>query len=206
MRQVIILLMAIVLVPSAYAQSYEEVVYVFTLDPDSVVSDEGECAAGIDRLARRYKVTGINPNRTAKIKINAVTITGKNAKVNGRGDEELGELLLCQDWQTYPPETNRVPIYSEITIRGRTFRVIGGGLHPAFPEILPGGLQVMTPQGYPAPDVFPVGITGTVLPAFPAGERGGVYSANYITDLGHPDDLWNTTSHHILRVLLPIDE
>ena len=210
MKEAIMLLMAIALIPCSFAQQslYREVVFVFTVDQGSVIPDEGECAVGLNQIAKRFSVTGINPTVAGKLKINTFTTSGNNAKVNGQGDEEVGELLVCQDWQTYVPETNLVPIYYEVRIGGRKFRVMGGGIHPLFPDILPGGLQVMAQLGYPATDVLPVAISGTVLSSGEPGSRGGIYSTNFILDLSNPDDpddRWKTNSQHVLRVLLPAD-
>ncbi|MEH6569321.1 MAG: hypothetical protein V7709_09610 [Halioglobus sp.] len=212
MKQALILLITFALIPSSFAQQlYNEVSYVFTVDEDSITSDDGECAAGIERLAKRYGFSGISPTITGKFKIHTFTTQAHNGRTNSLDDDEIGELLVCQDWGTYLPDTNVVPIYYEIHLAGRLFRVIGGMLHPAFPDtILPGGLRIMAPAGFPAENIFPVVVGGTVLSSgaqVSPGERGGVYSTNFIVDLaGDPDDQWSTTSHHVLRALMPVDE
>jgi hypothetical protein len=214
MKKTVLLILVFALAPGASAQEeaqkYKEFVYVFSPDFFNDVDFEGvdeECAAAVDKIARQTTVENINPNNNGRVKIYSVDMAKKGKVTNDR-KEEIGEMLVCQDFQTYPAELNLVPIYYEITIGSRTFRVAGGGTSIAFPELetLPGGGVVYVPPGFPnlsrTVDVF----SATVLPAVP-GMRGGVYTDSRLTGAcgDECEDGLGANILSVLRVVLPVN-
>ncbi|MEH6571100.1 MAG: hypothetical protein V7709_18620 [Halioglobus sp.] len=205
MKYAILLILTLILMPSAIAQQqYTENIYVFSLDFASGVPADDECAAAVARLSKRLLVSGINPTFGVRFKINSVDTSAKRGKVTNMAVEEIGEMLVCQDGQTNPPEMNLIPIYNEITIGSRTFRVEGAGIHPAFPDILPGGLVQYTPPGYPSDERRIVNINGSVMSGIP-GEKGGSYMESALVGgSGEFDDGLTDNAIHVLRVLIPV--
>ncbi len=206
MKHAILLILTLALVPSAIAQQqYRENIYVFSLDFSSGVPADDECTAAVAKLERRLMVSGINPTFGTRFRIHSVDILAKKGKVTNMAVEEIGEMLICHDLETNPPEMNLVPIYHEITIGSRTFLVEGAGMHPAFPDVLPGGRVQMTPPGYPTSERFILNLNGTVLPAVP-GSRGGSYMESILLgNSGEFGDGLSSNSIIVLRVLLPVN-
>ena len=208
MKHTIILILALSVVPSAIAQQeylYEERIYIFSIDFRSAVPAAEECAVALDKIRKRLHITGIDATNgvAARFKIDSVDTSASKGVVTNMADEEIGDMLVCQDRTTYPPEMNLIPIYNEINISGTTFRVEGGGLSPNFPDqILPGGAAFYTSPGYPAPGVEVINVNGTVLPSSP-GKRGGSYAESArIGSNGFPASGNNAIV--VLRVMIPV--
>ena len=209
MKHAILLILALSVVPSAIAQQeylYKERIYIFSIDLSSGVPAAEECAVALDGIRKRLQITGIDPTNgtTARFKIDSVETSASEGVVTNMADEEIGDILICRDTTTYPPEMNVSPIYNEINISGTTFRVEGGGLSPLFPDQLPGGWTQYSPPGYPTPQSGIVNINGTVLPSTP-GKRGGSYmeSALLAPRGSSGFDVGNNTIV-VLRVVLPV--
>ena len=207
MKFTILLILTISVVPSAIAQQeylYKERIYIFSIDFSSGVPADEECAVALKGIRKRLQITGINATNglAARFKIDSVDTSASEGVVTNMADEEIGDMLVCQDTTTYPPEMNVLPIYNEINISGTKFRVEGGGIHPAFPDQLPGGYVQYSPPGYPAPESRVVNINGTVLPSIP-GKRGGAYMESV---RGGGFDIFGSAGNAIvvLRVVLPI--
>ena len=206
MKYAILLILALSVVPGAIAQQeyfYYERIYIFSIDLSSGVPADEDCAVALDGIRKRLQITGIAPTGiAARFKIDSVDTSASEGAVTNMAVEEIGDILICQDTTTYPPEMNQNPMYNEINISGTTFRVEGGGLSPNFPDQLPGGWTQYSPPGYPTPESEVVNINGTVLPSTP-GKRGGSYmeSARVSRSSG-----FNTGSNTIvvLRVVLPV--
>jgi hypothetical protein len=211
MKHTLMLFLAITLIPSAIAQQqYRENIYVFSLNPSSQVPAIEECVTALDKLATRRNIHDINPTFGSRFKINSVDTSGRHGKVINNAVEEIGEILICQDGQTYPTEMNLTPVYYEISIGNRTFKVEGGGTSPNFPDTptLPGGGSQFTPPGFPVPGENRAvsNFNGSVLPAIP-GRVGGAYMESALTgDSGEFDDGLRFNTIHVLRVLLPVRE
>jgi hypothetical protein len=201
----------LLLQPSAFAQEqeqeqqkYKEFLFFFSPNFYEAEPADEECAAALAKLARKTSIQDINPNNNGRVKIYSVAL-GKKGQVTDDRVEEIGEMLVCQDFQTYPPEMNLVPIYYEITIGSRTFIVAGAGTSIEFPdaETLPGGGVQYVPIGFPNPNRTVLVYSGTVLPAVP-GMRGGSYTDSR---LGGPDgeseDGLSGNIVSVLRVVLP---
>jgi hypothetical protein len=144
MKHAILLILALFLVPSAIAQqefSYKERIYIFSIDFSSGMDAEEECAVALDGIRKRLQITGIDPINgvTARFKIDSVDTSASDGVVTNMADEEIGDMLICQDVTSYP-DMNLNPTYNEINISGTKFRVEGGGIGPNFSDqILPGG-------------------------------------------------------------------
>jgi hypothetical protein len=208
MKHTILLILALSLVPNAVAQqefSYKERIYIFSIDFSSGMDAEEECVVALDGIRKRLQITGINPTNgvTARFKIDSVDTSASDGVVTNMADEEIGDMLICQDTTTYPPEMNLSPTYNEINISGTKFRVEGGGMSPNFPDqILPGGAVQYSPPGYIAPGTRVINVNGTVLPSSP-GKRGGSYvESARIGNSGLPPGPNNAVV--ILRVILPV--
>ena len=78
------------------------------------IAEVRDSAAGLAGIEKRQRITGINPTNNGRAKIYSVD-TSAGIVTNTPG-EEIGEILICQDFQTYPPEMNLLPVYYEITI------------------------------------------------------------------------------------------
>ena len=207
MKHALFLLLAIALIPCAMAQQqYKDKIFVFSMDTSSFVPAEEDCAAGVANIAARYNIHDINPNFAARAKINSVDTWNRTGKVTDMAVQEIGDILVCQDFQTIPPEMNLAPVYYEITIGGRTYTAEGAGTSPDFPEFstLPGGGVVYTAPGYPSPGTVIQNFTGSVLPSIP-GRVGGTYlESALIADPDNENGL-STTVIQILHVLVPVD-
>ena len=207
MKHTIILILALSVVPSAIAQQeylYEERIYIFSIDFSSAVPAAEECAVALDKIRKRLGITGIDATNgiTARFKIDSVDTSASKGVVTNIADEEIGDMLICVDQTTYPPEMNQNPIYNEINISGTTFRVEGGGLSRNYPDQLPGGFVQYSPPDYPAPGVDLINVNGTVLPSIP-GKRGGAYMESArVGSSGFPS--FGNNSIVVLRVMIPV--
>ena len=207
MKYTILLILTLSIVPSAIAQQeylYKERIYIFSVDFSSAEPAEEECAAALDGIRKRLQITGINATNgvAARFKIDSVNTSASEGIVTSMADEEIGDMLVCRDTTTYPPEMNVSPIYNEINISGTKFRVEGGGLQPNFADQLPGGWTQYSPPGYPTPESRVVNINGSVLPSTP-GKRGGSYTESFRE--GSFDEFGSSgNTIVILRVVLPV--
>ena len=210
MRKIMIGMVLMSVVAGASAQTiYQQKTYVFSglTDGSNIIEDanaQKECEQGIEAINSR-EIYGINPNYFLKIKIHSIGVAQRNGKMKRERGPEVGEMLICQDWQTYTESgRNHVPIYYEVTIGGTKFRIVGGGTSPLFPneELLPGGGGVMSPPDYPEPGVSNLSYRGTVISA--SGRRGGMF---YSGNLGFLDDAPREYYDHsgisVLQVLIP---
>jgi hypothetical protein len=206
MKHAIALILSLALVPSALAQQeYREKIYVFSMDYTSGVFADSECADALRGIKTRLHVTGINANLTERFKIYAVDAAG--GLVTRMAGEAIGDVLLCDDLQTYAD--NRNAIYREINIDGTTYRVEGSGTHPDFGR-LPGGDTTFSPPGTLTSAGLPADLiidTGTVMPSVPGKRFGTLMESKVIVDwtgLG----IFNrelSTSLNVLRVELPVN-
>jgi hypothetical protein len=199
----------LLLQPSAFAQEqeqqkYKEFIYFFSPDFfNGVEPADEECAAAIANLSRLTNIQDINPNNNGRVKLYSVAL-GKKGKVLDDRVEEIGEMLVCQDLQTYP-EKNLDPFFYRITIGSRTFFVAGAGTSIEFPdaETLPGGGVQYVPTGFPNPNRTVYVWSGTVLPAVP-GMRGGAYTDSRLSGYdGESEDGLSSNIVSVLRVVLP---
>ncbi len=188
---------------------YQQKTYVFTGLPDgsNIIEDadaQQECERGVKAIAQR-EIYDINPNYYLKLKIHSVTINQRNGRLKQERGPEVGEMLICQDWQTYAASgRNHVPIYYEVLIGGTKFRIIGGGTSPLFPdeELLPGGGGVMSPPDYPERGVSNLSYRGTVVSA--DGKRGGMFFSGNLGFLdGEPREYYDHSGISVLQVLVP---
>jgi hypothetical protein len=212
MKKIILFLIALVWIPSSFAQVlYQQKEFIFSVPPFAppiIVTREklvAECEAGIAFVAGRYNIHGINPSNAGKWKISAIRTSDINGKFLEDAVNEIGEILICQDRQTYPPEKNIWPVYYEILVNGRRFRAVGGGTSPDFPEleILPGGIQLMTPLGYPNDGVFQLNSSATVLASTP-GKVGGAFSLGRLEVDEDQKEFFDGTGIGVLRLTVPI--
>lgn len=207
MKHLILLILALVIVPSAIAQQqYRENIYVFSVDRSVAVPADDECTRAVAKLEKRTMVSGIIPSvgGGVRFKIFSVETGSKRGKVTDMAAEEIGEILICEDYQTNPPEMNLIPIYYEITIRDRTFKVEGSGTHPAFPDTLPGGAVQYTAPGYPTPERAIFNINGSVMPGIPGRSGGALMLSALNGNAGEFDDGLRSNVISVLRVLLPV--
>ncbi|PLW67335.1 hypothetical protein [Pseudohalioglobus lutimaris] len=211
MRKIILGMAMVAVASSAFAQTiYEQKTYVFTGLPDgsNIIEDadaQKECERGIKWLADR-QFYGINPNYFLKVKVYAVDIIQRNGRMDQERGPEVGEMLICQDWQSYAiAGTNHVPIYYEVTIGGTRFRIIGGGTSPFFPneEFLPGGGGTKSPANYPESGVANLSYTGTVLTSTDGGRGGMFYTGNTGFLDGVPREYYDHSGISVLQVLIP---
>ena len=209
MKYTILLILTLSVVPSAIAQQeylYKERIYIFSIDFSSRVPADEECAVALDKIRKRLQITGIDATNgvAARFKINSVDTSASEGVVTNMADEEIGDMLVCVDETTYPPEVNRLLNYREINISGTTFRVEGGGLQPNFPDQLPGGLVQFSPPGYPTPESSVANVNGTVLPSIP-GKRGGSYAESTLfAPAGSSGFNAGNNTIVVLRVVLPV--
>ena len=206
MKNSIILFVSITLSSYAMAQqSYQEKVFVFTLDIDSVELAQEDCDAGVAALAEKFNIHDIVPTSTVRVRINSVKTWALTSKVLNYEVGDVGTLLLCQDIH---PEDNQGPAYYEITIKGRKYIAAGGGSSPEYPEFpkLPGGGVIYTPAGFPTETTAVEVYGATVLPSR-AGKPGGVYVGIGLHQHGQGPDLQFQSSFlGVLRVYHPIKD
>jgi hypothetical protein len=211
------------------------------------------CYAGLAALEEQTLITGIAPTLGARVKLNAVetektdgTVVTRNYENSsdcnnyiwtGSGWEkncpdieavvEVGEMLVCQDWNSYffSSGANLIPVYYEITLGDVTYIAAGGGQSPNFPDLfaLPGGGELLTPQiwdgssweaGFPTPGVFMMSFRATILPAAPVGEVppwsppgfGGAFTANTLWDTLGAEDQFKTGDIITIRTYTPAND
>ena len=190
-----------------YAAPYRQKQFVFSIPESPPNPAQAECDAGVGFITK-FQLYDINPNVTGKFKISSVVTWDKTGKVLDDDVNEIGEILVCQDWQTYWPQQNIVPVYFEITIGGRKYRAAGAGTSPDFPQltIMPGGGQAMIREGYPEIGVTFLNYTATVLPTAD-GKVGGIF---YLGNLAYVDgvdrDYYDHGSLGVLQILVPTDK
>lgn len=183
---------------------YKQKQFVFSIPESLPIAAQDECDLGVADLSR-FRIQDINPNVTAKYQLSAIRTWNATGKVLDQDVNEVGEILVCQDWQTYWPERNLIPVYYEITIGGRTYRAVGAGTSPKYTEydVLPGGGQVMVPENYPEPGVTFLNYTATVLPASD-DKVGGIF---FIGNLGYVDGIDRSYFDHgsigVLQLIIP---
>ena len=205
MKNILLVALTVFLVPTSFAQTeYKQRTYVFS-ESENIEGDHlDECMQGIKFIANQFDYHGINPNFAFKNKIFSIKSSIKTGKVVDRTVNEIGEILICQDWQSRLDE-GIAPAYFEITIGKAKYRAAGAGTTPLVPDVdpLPGGGRQMTPSGYPEPGVANLSYTATVFPAI-SGRKGGML---YIGNLGYidgtPTDYFNHFSMAILQVTHP---
>jgi len=199
----------IVLVPGAFAQTeYQQKTFVFFIPEGSEIpaDSEKECEEGLAFIADWYGIRDINLNFTSKRKIYSVKSWEKTGKVIDNEVNQIGEILACVDFKTYISQgINFIPIYYEITISGRKFRVAGGGtsFESQF-DVMPGGGQFITDSMWPERALAPLNHTGRVLPAID-GKPGGIFN---IMNLSNPAGVSRENYDHgtigVLLVLIPV--
>lgn len=153
------------------------------INPDPAACDQGVA------FITKYDVYDIKPNFSGRFPIYTLRSRAATSKVLRKDVNPIGDILVCQDWQTYWPQRNLVPAYYEITIGGRKYRAVGAGTSPNFPDqdVLPGGGQVMLPENYPEYGITYLNFTGTVLPARNGRTGGTFYTGNTFTNIdGNP--------------------
>ena len=206
-KYLFVALSVFLLAPGAFAQTvYKQKTFIFS-EGESIQGDHlVECMEGLEFIARTYNYRDINPNFAFKSKIFSVGTWDKTGKVKEQ-KEQIGEILICQDWQTYFPEKLVTPVYFEIIIGGRKYRAAGAGTSPNIPQydILPGGGSIMAPEEYPEFGVNFYSYTATVFPAL-EGKPGGMF---YIGNLGFADgsprEYYNHFGTAILQLTVPQD-
>jgi hypothetical protein len=140
--------------------------------------------------------------------------------------EAIGEILVCQDWQTYfPSGVNLIPVYYEITLGDVTYIAAGGGQSPTFPDLfaLPGGGELLAPQiwdgsswvaGFPAAGVFMMSFRASIYPGAAVGEVppwsppgfGGTFTANTLWDGLGVEDQFRTGDIITIRTFTPAND
>jgi len=189
------------------AGPYKQKQFVFSIPESPPNPAQAECDEGV-ALLTKYEFYDIKPNATGKFKISTISTWDKTSKVLDNDVNEIGEILVCQDWQTYWPQRNLVPVYYEITIGGRKYRAMGAGTSPNFPQfdVLPGGLQAMTREGYPEVGVTYLSITATVLPSTEGKVGGMFFTGNLAYVDGVDRDYYDHGGIGVLQILVPHHE
>jgi hypothetical protein len=204
------------------------------------------CYAGLSALEEDVSITGIAPTFGARVKLNAVETQKSDGTVVTRYDEnssdcqnyawtgtgwkktctdieavvEVGEMLICQDWVSYFPAGNLVPVYYEITVGDMTYIAAGAGQSPNFPNlpVLPGGGQFLAPQfpvaGFPLAGISLMSIGATIFPAAPVGEAppwsppgfGGTFTSNALVDILGLEDQFETDGVITIRTYTPVND
>ena len=207
MRKIVLFIVALLWSQLTLAQLYVQKVFVFSSPRVVEGADaEQECAEGIDWLTNNTKIRGINPTYFSKTELSVVETLESNARVTSTDVNNIGELLICQDYQSCWPDRNLVPRYFEITINNRKYRAVGGGTSEAIPQLdtLPGGTEWMTPADFPTRGVNYINYTGTVLPARRPGRGGTII----LTNLGFVDGVPKAAYDHarvgVLSIVQPI--
>ena len=211
------------------------------------------CYAGLSALEESAGITGIAPTLGARVKLNAVETQKSDGTVVTRYDEnssdctnyiwtgtewkknctdieavvEVGEMLVCMDWQSYfwGAGTNLVPVYYEITVGDVTYIASGGGQSPAFPNlpVLPGGGQILAAQfpgedrwlaGFPAAGVFLMSFGAAIFPAAAVGEVppfsppgfGGTLTTNTVWNTQGVENQFKTEDLFTIRTYTPVSD
>jgi hypothetical protein len=188
--------------PKGYFKQKE---FVFSIPQGPATEAESECNEGIAFITK-YDIYDIKPTYTGKWRIATIRTWDRTGKVIDNDVNDIGEILVCQDWQTYWPQRNLVPVYYEITIGGRKYRAAGAGTSPNFPQfdVLPGGGQVMVPEGYPEYGVTQLNYSATVLPATSEKVGGSFNIGNLGFVDGTPSASYDHYSIGVLRITVPI--
>jgi len=188
--------------PKGYFKQKE---FVFSIPQGPVTEAVSECNEGIAFITK-YNIYDIKPTYTGKWRISTIRTWNRTGKVIDNDVNDIGEILICQDWQTYWPERNLVPVYYEITIGGRKYRAAGAGTSPNFSQfdVLPGGGQVMVPEGYPESGVTQLNYSATVLPATSEKVGGSFNIGNLGFIDGTPRVSYDHYSIGVLRITVPI--
>jgi hypothetical protein len=213
------------------------------------------CYAGLAALEEGGGITGIAPTLGARVKLypvqfeetDSTLLTENDDNSDGEkvyvptGDvsiwqkpvtetepvEAIGEILVCQDWQTYfnGAGVNLVPVYYEITVGDVTYTAAGGGQSPNFPNlpVLPGGGELLAAQiwdgsswvaGFPTASVYMMAIRATIVPAAPVGEVppwsppgfGGTFTANTLWDNLGVEDQFRIGDIITIRTYTPAND
>jgi hypothetical protein len=203
MKKIGVFLLSILVSSFATAQQlYDERIYIYSTGDLSSEGHEEACDEGLAYIASKWGFTGVNANVFVKAKLYSVETRAHNGKLKNDKVQEIGEILACQDWQTYLPDTNIIPVYYEITVGGRTYRAEGAMTLPSVPVVAGGG-QLHYVPGYLPPEIYMGDIAATILPMSP-GQRGGVLTVNGIFDFAQdPDDDYESSAIHVLRITVP---
>jgi len=121
---------------------------------------------------------------------------------------EIGEILICQDWQNYSAMNNKIPVYFEILINDRLYRAVGGVEYSQAPEgvSIPGGGSTMSVENYPQRGLAYLTYTAIVLPSAPGGRGGTITMSNLaFVDGGSPRPHIDHSSHFVLSVWQPLN-
>jgi hypothetical protein len=206
MRILVLFLLAVAPVHGIFAQTvYKQKTFVFS-ETESIQGDHiSKCMEGVDFISRKYNYHDINPNIAYNSKISSIETWDVTGKVIDHEVKQIGDILICQDWQTYFPEHVIVPVYYEITIGERKYRAAGAGTSPVFPEldVLPGGGGALTPDGYPEFGVSNLSYTATVFPAADGKIGGMFYMGNLGFVDGQPREYYNHFGMGVLQVTVP---
>ena len=213
------------------------------------------CYAGLAALEEVGSITGIAPTLGARVKLYPVQFEETDSTLltetdyNSDGEqvcvpmggavlcqnpfpdtdsvEAIGEILVCQDWQTYfnGAGVNLVPVYYEITLGDVTYTASGGGQSPNFPNlpVLPGGGEVLAAQiwdgsswvaGFPAAEVFMMSFRATIYPGRSVGEVppwappgfGGTLTTNTLWNTLGVEDQFRTGDIITIRTFTPVTD
>jgi hypothetical protein len=208
------------------------------------------CYAGLDVLEEELDITGIAPTLGARLKLYPVQFEETDATLlaesgdDSDGDREyvptgdvpiwqkpvtdtepveaIGEMLICQDWVSYFPGGNLVPVYYEITVGDMTYIAAGAGQSPNFPNlpVLPGGGQFLAPQflggaaGFPLAGIWLMSFGATIYPAAPVGEVppwyppnfGGALTSNALIDVLGLEDQFESDNVITIRTYTPVND
>ena len=184
--------------------------FLFTIpdEPGNTLPNaEEECRDRLAKLKARG-ISGIEPHIFGKFKIFRSRTAPINGRVINNSVNEIGEILICQDWQNYSDQNNKVPVFFEILINDRRYGAVGGVEYSEAAEIVsvPGGGTVMSVQGYPQRGLAYLTYTGIVLPAAPGGRGGTITMSNLaFVDGGLPRALIDHSSHFVLSVWQPLN-
>jgi hypothetical protein len=207
-KKLILFFVSIVLLPVAFAQTeYQQKTFVFSIPEESEIpgDSEMECEEGLAFIASWYGIHDINPNLTLKRKIYSVKSWDKTGKVINNEVNQIGEILACLDFQTYVPYgRNLIPIYYEITISGRKFRIAGAGTSPESRfDVMPGGGEFITDPAWPEKGLTFLNHTGRVLPAID-GKPGGSFNIMNLSNPGGVSTEYDHGTMGVLIVLIPL--
>jgi hypothetical protein len=212
------------------------------------------CYAGLDALEEQALITGIAPTLGARVKLypvqfeetDSTLLAGNDGNSDGENEwiqtgdapirlkapktepvEAIGEILVCQDWQTYfnGAQVNLVPVYYEITLGDVTYTASGGGQSPNFPNlpVLPGGGEILAAQiwdgsswvaGFPTPLVWMMSFRASIYPGAAVGEVppwsppgfGGTLTTNTLWDNLGVEDQFRTGDIITIRTYSPVSD